>query len=405
MKNFLKITVITISILLLLAFLFRNKIYRLNFALKMFSGVEQVERFRSIEKYFPTRIINSSDTPSIFMKTEKEISLPEYYNYNGKKLETKKLLTDTDVTGLLVLKNDSILYEKYYRGNTEKSHTIAWSVTKSFVSALVGIAIEEGFIKNINDVAVDYVPELKGSPYENITIKNLLQMSSGISWNEDYSDFDSDINRFGRTLALGKSFEAFVKTLKRNKEQGTYNLYNSSDTQVLGMIISKATKSTLSKYLEDKIWQPIGMENKALWVVDDYGNEFAAAGLSASLKDFARFGKLYLNNGVYNGKRIIPLKWVQKSLTPDAPHLFSGENKNSNNVFGYGYQWWIPEGTENEFLAIGIYNQFIYVNPSKNMIIVKSSANNSYGSTNDENSFREQETIQFFREICKSMEN
>ncbi|MFY0630823.1 MAG: serine hydrolase [Flavobacteriaceae bacterium] len=398
MKKFLKITGIVLVILLFVAFLFRKKIYRLDFALKMFSGLEQVDRFRTVEEYFPTRIIEQSKTPSTFTRASEEMILPESYNYRGTHKKTEQLLTITDVTGLLVIKNDTIQFEKYHRGNTEDSHTIAWSVTKSFVSALVGIALEEGHIKSIDDVAVDYVSELKGTAYEQVSIKNLLQMSSGIRWNEDYSDFDSDINRFGRTLALGYSFESFVKTLERDREQGTYNLYNSSDTQVLGMIISRATGITLSDYLEAKIWKPIGMENKAYWVVDDHGDEFAAAGLNASLRDYARFGKLYLNKGKYNGQQIVPEKWVENSLTPDAPHLMPGEN-----YFGYGYQWWIPKTKQNEFLAIGVYNQFIYVNPTENVIIVKSSAYSSYGTGNREDNYTDHETMELFRAIVQKL--
>lgn len=403
MKKFIKITLLILSIILLLSYIFRAKIYRLNFALKMFSGVEQVERFRSVETYFPTRVISPSSSPSVFPRTQQQITLPTSFTYEGKQNNTNNFLTETDATGLVVIKNDTILFEKYYRGNTENSHTIAWSVTKSFVSALMGIAIQEGAVKSINDPAIKYVPELKNSAYENITIKNLLQMSSGVGWNEDYSDFNSDINRFGRTLALGNSFEGFVKTLKKDKEQGIYNRYNSFDTQVLGMIISRATKKNLAAYLQEKIWIPVGMENKAWWIIDDEGDEFAAAGLNASLRDYARFGKLYLNKGMHNGKQIVPKQWVTASLFPDAPHLQPNTNENSDSSFGYGYQWWIPESTEKEFLAIGIYNQFIYVNPTHNIIIAKSSANSSYGSTNNEESYREAETIEFFRAITKSL--
>lgn len=399
MKIITKITLSFLGILLVAVFAYRDKIYRLSFALKMFSGVEQVERFRTIETYFPTRIISPSIAPSLFPKIEKNITLCEKYTFSGNQHETQKLLDGTDTTGLLVIKNDTIVYENYYRGNTEDSHTIAWSVTKSFVSALTGIAIEEGHIKSIEDKVIQYVPELKNTAYENITLKNILQMSSGVSWNEDYSDFNSDINRFGRTLALGGSFEKFVKTLGKETEQGTNYRYSSADTQVLGMIVSRATKRTLSDYLEEKIWKPIGMKNKALWIVDDQGNEFSAAGLNASLKDYARFGKLYLNKGMFDGKQIVPRDWVEKSLTPDAPHLMPGSG------LGYGFQWWIPGGNEGEFMAIGICNQFIYVNPTKNVIIVKSSANSNYGATNDERSFSESETIELFRSIVKSIDD
>lgn len=399
MKIITKISLSLLGILLIAVVAYRDKIYRLNFALKMFSGEEQVERFRSVETYFPTNLIKASETPALFSR-EKEIkSLPEYYEFLGSKKKTQKLLDNTDTTGLLVIKNDTITYEKYYRGNTQDSHTIAWSVTKSFVSALMGIAIEEGHIGSIQDKVIDYVPELKNTAYENITLKNILQMSSGVSWDENYSDFNSDINRFGRTLALGGSFENFVKSLGKETEQGTDYRYSSADTQVLGMIIANATKRSLSDYLEEKIWKPIGMEKDALWIVDDQENEFSAAGLNASLRDYAKFGKLYLNKGQFEGKSIVPSDWVTQSLTPDAPHLLPGDG------LGYGFQWWIPAGNEGEFMAVGICNQFIYVNPTKNVIIAKSSANSNYGTGNDEDGFSEEETIEMFRSIVKSLDN
>ena len=402
MKKALKFLLGFLFILLVTAFFFRSKIYRLQFALKMFSGEEQVERFRTVEDYFPTRTIEASDTPSPLVKGP-FLRFPARFEFQGEIKTTEALMTETDVTGLMVMRNDTIYFENYFQGNTAESRTIAWSVSKSFVSALMGIAIEEGFVKSIDQKVSDFLPEFNGTAYENVTIKNLLQMSSGVSWNEDYSDFNSDINRFGRTLALGGSFAKFTKSLAKDKEQGTYNRYNSSDTQVLGMIISKATKRTLSSYLEEKIWKPLGMENKALWVVDDQGHEFAAAGLNASLRDYARFGLLYLNKGVWNGKRIISEDWIEQSLNSNEPHLKVGENEASNSTLGYGYQWWILDGDEGEFTALGIYNQMIYINPTHNIIIVKTSANNNYGTTNDESSYREFETFQFFREIVKDL--
>lgn len=398
MKKYVKITGVILILLLFVACLSIKKIYRLDFALKMFSGVEMVDRFRTVEDYFPTRIIEPKESPSSFARASQEIELPETYEYRGKTKSTEQLMDITDATGLLVIKNDTIQFEEYYRGNTEDSHTIAWSVTKSFVSALMGIAIEEGLVGSIDDTVIQYVPELKGSAYENISIKNLLQMSSGVRWNEDYGDFNSDINRFGRTLALGSSFEAFVQSLGTAREEGTYCLYNSMDTQVLGMIISRASGMSLSKYLEIKIWKPLGMENKAWWVIDDVGDEFAAAGLNASLRDYARFGKLYLNKGKHNGKQIVPAHWVAQSLTPDAPHLMPGKRS-----FGYGYQWWIPRSDQDEFMAIGVYNQFIYVNPKENVIIVKSSAYSSYGSGDQYDTYSDYESLALFRKIVHEL--
>jgi CubicO group peptidase (beta-lactamase class C family) len=169
------------------------------------------------------------------------------------------------------------------------------------------------------------------------------------------------------------------------------------------MIISRATGTTVSDYLAKKLWQPLGMEHKGYWVIDNQGNEFAAAGLSASLVDYAKFGLLFLHEGRWNDKQVIAKEWVSKSITPDAPHLFSGPNENSNNDFGYGFQWWVFEGDEGEYAAMGIYNQLIYINPKRNIVIVKSAANNAYGTTNDESSFREKESMAMLRAIVNSI--
>ena len=157
----------------------------------------------------------------------------------------------------------------------------------------------------------------------------------------------------------------FVISLKSEREPGTYNHYVSMDTQVLGMVLRETTGQTLSSYLEEKIWKKTGMESDAYWLVDSTGMEMAFGGLNVVLRDYARFGQLFLNNGVYDGQQIIPKQWVQDSVTPDAPHLMPGENPLSSWIMGYGYQWWIPETSvkkiKTDYMAIGVYNQYIYI--------------------------------------------
>lgn len=368
----------------------------------LFSGSEQVDRFRNIERYFPTKEIAIADKSS-YIKQESNVILPENFNFFGVEHSIKDFIDTIDVTGLIVIKDNSIVYENYYKGNNSESLTIAWSVSKSFVGALIGIAVEEGFINNIEEYAIDYIPELKDSAYENVTIKNLLQMSSGVSWNENYSDYNSDVNRFGRVMAFGQSFGDFIFTLEKDKAPGTYHRYNSSDTQLLGMIISRATGVSLSEYLESKLWIPLGMENRALWITDKQGGEFAAGGLNASLKDYARFGLLYKNGGVWEDSQLIPSDWHYRSITPDALHLNPGRNEYSNSTFGYGYQWWIMDGDKGEYCAIGIYGQFIYINPVENVVIVQSSANSNYGVVGDDHAYPTRKVLEMFRKIATSI--
>jgi CubicO group peptidase (beta-lactamase class C family) len=222
---------------------------------------------------------------------------------------------------------------------------------------------------------------LMGSGYEDVSIKDVLQMSSGVRFNEDYGDFNSDINRFSRATAFGTSLDDFSASLDREREPGTYHHYVSIDTQVLGMVLTRATGKSLTHYLSEKIWQPLGMEHQAYWLADDNNMELALGGLNVSLRDYAKLGWLYLNQGTWtdkqhNTQQIVPKQWVIDSTTADAPHLVAGENNSaSSSSFGYGYQWWLPLGAEDEFSAQGIYNQYIYIDPDQNLVIVKNSAN------------------------------
>jgi CubicO group peptidase (beta-lactamase class C family) len=266
------------------------------------------------------------------------------------------------------------------------------------VSALVGIAIAEGKIDSIMDSVTQYVPELKGSAYEGVSLKDVLQMSSGASWNEEYSDWNSDVNRFARAFALGSSLDHFITTLKREHPPGTYHRYNSMDTQVLGFVLRRATAESNADYLESRIWLPLGMQDDATWVTDNDNKEFAAGGLSASLRDFAKLGQLYLHQGNWNNKQIVPNTWVVASVTPDAPYLMPGKRSTSNEVMGYGMQWWVPDD-RGDYTAIGVFNQFIYVNPEFHLVIAKTSANHRYGTEASVETDSEDEHIAFFKAV------
>ncbi|WP_438864827.1 serine hydrolase domain-containing protein [Neptunicella sp.] len=336
-----------------------------------------VENFQHMPALFNATEVHPSTQPNPLPKAIKP--LPQSFEFEGESINTAEFLASNNTTGLLVLKDGVIVSENYYLGHSENGQHISFSVAKSFISALLGIAIDEGYIDSIEQTVTDYVPELKGSGYDGVRIKDVLQMSSGVRFNEDYGDFDSDINRFSRTVALGQSFDDFTATLEREREPGTYHHYVSIDTQVLGMIITRATGQSLTHYLQEKIWQPLGMEHAAYWLADDTGMELALGGLNVSLRDYARFGQLYLHQGQHQGKQIVPQHWVVDSVTPDAPHLMPGKNNPASDTeSGYGYQWWIPNDGNGEFQAQGIYGQYIFVDPNNNTVIVKNSANHLY---------------------------
>ncbi|MET6990817.1 serine hydrolase domain-containing protein [Sediminicola arcticus] len=333
--------------------------------------------FINMDEHIPTKKVDKAGKPFVFPRI-KNITLPSNFVYKESEFDTKKYIDSSYTQGLLFIQNDTIQYESYWRGQQEDTKHISWSMAKSYVSALFGIAIEEGYIKNIDQTVDEYLPEFKGSGYDNVKIKDILQMSSGVKFNEDYSDPNSDINRYWEGFVFGGSQDEFAATLENERPPGTYNKYVSIDTHVLGMIIVKATGKSLTDYLEEKIWKTIGNEYGAYWLADEYGMEQANGGLNAALRDFAKLGRLYLNKGNWEGNQIVPANWIDKSIIITEEHLMPQSENSADKGFGYGYQWWIPEGTEGEFMAIGIFNQYIYVNPTTNTIIVKNSANENY---------------------------
>ena len=311
-------------------------------------------------------------------------ALPESFRYRDRSLDTEDFLDELVTTGLLVLRGDTILFERYAHGHTPAGHHIAWSVTKSFVSALFGIAVSEGHIPDIQVPVTDYLPELSGSGYDGVPIKDVLQMSSGVGFNEDYGDPFSDINRMGPSMAVGSLLD-FAAGLERARPPGTLQHYVSVDTQVLGSILVRATGQDLTTYASEKLWRPLGMEFDAVWLVDGTGMEWAFGGLNVSLRDFARLGWLYMNGGRRNGRQIVPEAWVRASVTPDAPHLLPGPKPGSSNEMGYGYQWWIPAEPHGDFMALGVYGQTIYVDPSNRLVIVKNSVDRDFQKNGFEN--------------------
>ena len=329
--------------------------------------------YLNMQDYFPTKTVEKATKPFIFPRV-KNRALPLNFALNGKNYSTLKYIDSSYTQGFIWIQHDTIQYENYWRGQKEEVKHISWSMSKSYVSALFGIAMEEGYIKNINQTVDEYLPELKGSGYENVKIKYVLQMASGIGFNEDYSNPKADINVYWNGFVSGKSQDKFASTLVNQEPPGTYNHYVSINTHVLAMIIVKATGRSLTDYLQEKIWKPIGTEFDAYWLVDGKGMEMALGGLNACLRDYAKLGRLYLNKGKYNGEQIVSEKWIESSVTVTEKHLLPSTNDGT----GYGYQWWIPEGNEGEFMAIGIFNQYIYINPTTKTVIVKNSANENY---------------------------
>jgi len=400
--NVLAAVVLCFAILL---YFQQNTLLRLYNVQFLFDEKSIVENFRSMTDLgFPYVNISRGEGPIALLdeKDSVDLSLPKTFEWNHTTHDLETWLSDHWTTGMIVLKRNAvtsadIYFESYYLGNTETSRCVSWSMCKSVVSTAIGIAVDQGLL-NIEKTVTDYVPSLMGTGYEGVRVKDVLQMSSGVGFDEDYFNPLSDINVMGYTLALGFSMDSFVKTLKNERVPGTFNHYVSIDTQVLSMVLAAATGSTLASFLETNLWKKIGCESDATILLDneDDRRELAFGIFSATVRDYARFGWLWLNKGLspVSGERILSKEWVHDATTVDAPHLMPGsQNVNSDYPsFGYGYQWWVlPDEKDasapgTDFMAIGVYNQFIFVSPQHDIVIAKTSAFPFYESEQSETS-------------------
>jgi len=393
--QFLTLSIVVIAII---AGVYANELRQLYRVVNLFNDTEIVHNFSNMHEVMPTKIIKRSGEVRAFKRLPQ--NLPETFSFRGQKFNLENYIQDSNSTALLVIKDESITFEKYYQGTTENDLRASWSMAKSYLSAIFGIAVYEGHIPDLNVAVTDYVPSLKGSGYDGVTIKNVLQMSSGVAFDEDYNDFNSDINRFGRMMALGGSFDEFAATLTSDREQGTYMKYVSIDTHVLGMVLRAATSKSIEEYLTQKLWSKMGSERDGSYLVDGLDEPMALGGLNATTRDYARLGVLFRDDGMIKGEQIVPAQWIKDSITPDAPHLMPGKRDNAQPVFGYGYQWWIPEHSEQEFFAMGIYGQYIYINQKTNVVIVKNSANTRFSENEYESVHK---SLAAFRVIALSL--
>jgi len=350
----------------------------------------RIEFFRHMERIFPIETIEKGGKPFRFIEFPQPLDVT--FEFRGQKQTLDQFLDKTTTTNFLVIKDDRIVFEKYFRGNDKKSLATSMSVAKSFTSALVGIAIGEGHIKSVNDDVTQYVPELKESGYAGVTIKDLLQMSSGIKFSEIYDDGTSDIIQMVMHVGGGGSIVDYASKLTSEREPGKSFNYASIDTNILGMAIKRTTGKNPAEYLQEKIWSKLGMESDATWCTDDDGNVLTFAYLNVTARDYAKFGRLYLNGGKWRGEQIVPEKWVMESRKPDKEYLMLKDHYVPGWDIGYQNKWWIPHGDDGEFTGLGVWGQYLYVNPAQNLIIIKNSVDPQFD-------IRDQETIAAFRAI------
>jgi CubicO group peptidase (beta-lactamase class C family) len=321
--------------------------------------------FSNITDYriFPKRDLPASTQPFRFVDAQQNDLLGrtvQVKDHTGESRPLNEFLAQSPTVAFLVIRNDSLLYENYFEGYSESSTVASFSMAKSYVSALIGIAIGEGKIGSEDDSVTRYLPELKGRDnWDRVTLHHLLQMSSGVKFSEGYySPFSGAASYY-----YGRRLRESIRHLHTEQEPMSGFDYKSVNTQLLAVVLERATGRSVTDYLNEKIWQPIGMEYEASWSIDKRdGIEKAFCCINAKARDFAKFGRLYLNKGDWNGRQLVPASWVEKSVVP--------VNEKGAATY-YNRQWWIGGKADGDYAAIGHLGQYIYVLPKKNLVIVR----------------------------------
>ena len=359
MKNKKIIIIFSISIIISLGLIFKSE------TLYLFDLVKTISKTkRTVADITDYKFFDNIDIP----KSENPQAWPLHKDFNN--IKSTDILNKTNdrlgTVAFLIIKNDSLWYEKYYDGYSEKSYSNSFSIAKSIVTAVLGRAIDEGFIKDMDQKVGDFIPEYKKGLAANLTVGDLSSMSSGMKWTEDYK------NVFGVTARAYVGSESLVELIKSRpiiREPGQSFKYLSGDTQLLAMTIEKATGQKLSSLVYNWFWNPIGAENNALWQIDNLksNNEKAYCCFNSNARDFAKFGKLFKDYGYWNGKQLLDSSFVKKATTKrfeKSPH--------------YGYGFWLGSYKGRKYFSMrGHLGQYVMVFPKENIIIVR------LGKTND----------------------
>ncbi|MEH6589048.1 MAG: serine hydrolase domain-containing protein [Halioglobus sp.] len=325
----------------------------------LFWTLEQRDKvFRQMDTFVATHTVEAGTNPIVL-----DVGTPLDLSWNNAdgSWDIEGYMADQRAAGVIILHRGEIRLEQYAMDYSASGRWTSFSVAKSFTSTLVGAAIKDGFIKSIDARLTDYIPELSGSGYEGVTVRQLLTMTSGVRWNEDYEDPESDVALFNLQESIDGAdpIVLYMKTLEREAPPGTRWQYNTGETNLIGVLVAEATGMNLAEYLTKKVWQPYGMQNDAAWILNDGGREIGGCCLSATLRDYALFGKFALDQGVVNGGSIVPDGWFAAAGTKQADIGAPG--------LGYGYQWWTYD--EGSFAAQGIFGQGIFVDPGRDLVI------------------------------------
>ena len=321
-----------------------------------------VNTFRNIDRLFPSRLVPHATHALPLPRATTPLADVRFAD-RGKAYDLDDYLELNRIAALLVLQDGRVALERYRFGNTPRTRWMSMSVAKSITSTLVGAALRDGYIHSLTDSVTRYLPAMRGTAYEGVSLRDVLMMASGVRWNETYTDPTSDRRRLleAQISQVPGAALAVMKSLPRAAEPGTRNNYNTGETQVVAEVLRAAVGRPLAAYLADRIWRRVGMEADATWWLDaPDGTEIGGSGFSATLRDYGRFGLFVLNNGVVGGDSILPAGWVREATTP--------KTLRDGATIDYGYLWW--PGTGGTFMAMGIHGQYIYINPAARIVIV-----------------------------------
>jgi CubicO group peptidase (beta-lactamase class C family) len=333
-------------------------------------GIDYVDQTRcrvgALSRYdtlFPARTITAPKQSIPLARAASEPIIR--YGFAGLELTLDDYLNRQPVTGLLIAKDNTILVERYQYGRTDTDRLTSFSMAKSVVGLLIGIAVKEGAIRSIDDLAETYVPGLKDTEYGRTPIKALLLMASGVAFSEDYANRSSDIYKLARMTVeqdSAGSLNAVKQFNARRSPPGERFSYASAESLVLGLVLAAATKRTVSDYAAEKLWQPLGAEADATWIIDATGQEITFAYVNAVLRDWARLGLMLANRGNWQGKTVVPDDWLTASVANALP--------TDSPLAKYGYQIWYSADTR-RFALRGLRGQFVFVDPDLKLVLVQ----------------------------------
>lgn len=319
---------------------------------------QRAKAFRMMDSLVPSNTIAAGGEPKTLSQGP---DLPAEFDVAGKKLSVDQYMADQRMAGIVILQDGKVRLEEYRMDFGKDDRWTSFSVAKSLVSTMVGAAIKDGFIQSIDDPLTDYIPELKGSGYDGVTVQQLLTMTSGVKWNEDYADPKSDVAQFNNTQPVDgmDPIIVYMKTLENEAEPGTRWQYNTGETNLIGVLVAKATGKSISEYLSEKVWVPYGMSQDGEWLLNEGGKEIGGCCISATVRDYALFGQFAMNGGRIGEDSIVPEGWFAKAGTKQADIDVPGR--------GYGYQWWTFD--DGSFAGQGIFGQGIFIDPARKLVV------------------------------------